>query len=65
VLLRCSGQLRVVGSSVIGLELAAMLGIGQALGHNRRALAELLPAGEAGLAAAIREQEMVARRGRE
>ncbi len=56
MLLRCSGQLRVVGSSVIGLDLTAMLGIGDALGHDRRTLAELLPAGEAGLLAALNQE---------
>jgi len=56
VLTRCAGQLRVVGSSVIGLDLTPMLGIGEALGHDRRALAELLPAGEAGLLAALNQQ---------
>ena len=56
VLTRFAGQLRVVGSSVIGLDLTPMLGIGEALGHDRRALAELLPAGEAGLLAALNQQ---------
>ena len=38
---------------VIGIDLAAALAIGAALGHDVHALAELLPAAEAGLVAAI------------
>ena len=56
VLLRCSGQLRIVAGAVIGLDLGAALCLGEALGHDRRALAELLPAGEAGLLAALNQQ---------
>jgi hypothetical protein len=54
-LLRCSGQLRLAPSAavVIGIDLAAALAIGAALGHDVYALAELLPAAEAGLVAAL------------
>jgi hypothetical protein len=41
---------------VIGLDLAAALRIGEALGHDLQALAELLPAGEAGLVKALNER---------
>ncbi len=55
VILRCSGQLRLAPHAgiVIGIDLAAALAIGAALGHDVHALAELLPAAEAGLVAAI------------
>ncbi len=55
--MRCSGQLRIAprGGSVIGIDLDAALSIGAALGYQRAAVAELLPAGEAGLVAAINE----------
>jgi hypothetical protein len=54
-LLRCSGQLRLAPNAaiVIGLDLAAALAIGAALGHDGCALAELLPAAEAGVVAAL------------
>ena len=38
------------------IDLAAALSVGAALGYDTRALAELLPAAEAGLAAAIRHR---------
>ena len=55
VILRCSGQLRLAPRAgiVIGLDLTAALSLGAALGYDTRALAELLPAAEAGLVAAI------------
>ena len=55
MILRCSGQLRLAPHAgiVIGLDLAAALSLGTALGHDVNALAELLPAAEAGLVAAI------------
>ena len=54
MILRCSGQLRLAPhAGVIGIDLAAALAIGAALGHDVYALAELLPAAEAGLVAAI------------
>ena len=55
VLTRCSGQLRFApnGTVVLGLDLAAALSLGCALGYDMGALAELLPAAEAGLVAAI------------
>ncbi len=55
MLTRCSGQLRQApgGTGVLGLDLTAALNIGTALGYDRHALAELLPAGEAGLVTAL------------
>jgi hypothetical protein len=56
VLLRCAGQLRVVPGAVIGLDLGAALRMGAAAGYDAMALAELLPAGEAGMVGAINER---------
>ena len=55
MILRCSGQLRFVPNAaiVIGIDMTAALAIGAALGYDARALAELLPAAEAGLVAAF------------
>jgi hypothetical protein len=55
VITRCSGQLRLAPNAgiVIGIDLTAALAIGAALGHDVYALAELLPAAEAGLVAAL------------
>ena len=51
VVIRCSGQLRLAPNAaiVIGIDLAAALAIGTALGRDLHALAELLPAAEAGM----------------
>jgi hypothetical protein len=56
VLLRCSGQIRVIPGAAVGLDFAAALAVGAALGYDAAALAELLPAGEAGMIAAINER---------
>jgi hypothetical protein len=56
VLLRCSGQLQILAGAVLGLDLAAALQLGEALGHDRPALAELLPSADAGLLAALNQQ---------
>ncbi|MDG4601453.1 MAG: hypothetical protein P9C55_01695 [Defluviicoccus sp.] len=55
MILRCSGQLRLAphASIIIVIDMSAGLAIGAALGHDVHALAELLPAAEAGLVAAI------------
>jgi hypothetical protein len=53
VLTRSGGQLRIVPGAVIGIDLVAALRLGEALGHDLQALAELLPAGEAGLVKAM------------
>jgi hypothetical protein len=52
---RCAGQLRLApnASIVIGIDMSAALAMGTALGHDVYALAELLPAAEAGMVAAI------------
>lgn len=51
VLTRCAGQLRLApaGACVVGIDLGVALTLGAHLGHDARLLAELLPAGEAGL----------------
>jgi hypothetical protein len=54
--MHCSGQLRIVAGAVIGLDIVAALRLGEALGHDLRPLAELLPAGEAGMIKALNEQ---------
>jgi hypothetical protein len=56
VLLRCSGQIRAVPGAALGLDFGAAFAISQALGYDLVALAELLPAGEAGMIAAINER---------
>ena len=57
VLSKCSGQLRLVPmGGVIGLDLGAALACGQALGYEPSGLAELLPAGEAGLVTALNDR---------
>ena len=55
MILRCSGQLRLAphGSIIIGIDMSAALALGAALGHDVHALAELLPAAEAGLVTAL------------
>ena len=53
VLTRCAGQLRLGQGAVIGLDLAAAFRLGEALGHDPGPLAELLPAGEAGMLSAL------------
>lgn len=51
---RCRGQVRLAPSGVvIGLDLPAALTLGDALGYDRTALAELLPAIELGMVAGI------------
>ena len=56
-LLRCAGQLRVTANGIVaGLDLHAAMTVGMALGHCPHALAELLPAGEAGLIRALNER---------
>lgn len=58
MLTRCGAQLRVAphGAAVLGLDLGTALAIGIALGHDAYLLAELLPAGEAGLVKALNER---------
>ncbi|MFZ1415339.1 MAG: hypothetical protein WAS73_12285 [Defluviicoccus sp.] len=55
VITRCSGQLRLAPQAgiVIGIDMSAALVLGAALGHDVHALAELLPAAEAGLVTAL------------
>jgi hypothetical protein len=49
VALKTASQLRAVPGAAIGLDLAACLRVGRALGYDESALAELLPAAETGL----------------
>ena len=58
MLTRCAGQLRLApnGSVVLGLDLAAAIALAMALGYDIRAVAELLPAAEAGLIKALNER---------
>ena len=56
VLMRCSGQIRAVPGAAVGLDFAAALAVGAALGYDAAALAELLPAGESGMIAAVNER---------
>jgi hypothetical protein len=56
VLRRCSGQLRAVPGAALGLDFGAAFAVAAALGYDAIALAELLPAGEAGMIAAINER---------
>uniref|UniRef100_UPI001B7F8A0F DUF7697 family protein n=1 Tax=Erythrobacter cryptus TaxID=196588 RepID=UPI001B7F8A0F len=53
---RLSGQLRAVPGAVIGLDMAAALAMAEALGIDRRAAAEFLPAIEAMMVRAINAQ---------
>lgn len=55
VVTRCAGQLRLApnGTAAIGLDLAAVISLATALGYDIRDVAELLPAAEAGLVAAL------------
>jgi hypothetical protein len=50
----CQGQLRLSpGGQVIGIDMAAALGMAMARGHDVAVLSELLPAAEAGLVEAL------------
>jgi hypothetical protein len=56
VALRCAGQLRTSPFGVVGLDMGAAIKIGEALGYDAPALAELLPSCEAGIVAAMNEK---------
>ncbi len=56
VILRCSGQLRMAGFGVAGVDMEAALKVGEALGYDLHALAELLPSCESGLVFAINQK---------
>lgn len=56
VILRCSGQLRIAQFGITGLDMNAVMKIGEALGYDTHALAELLPVCEAGLVTAINQK---------
>lgn len=49
VLERCAGQLRVGPGGPVGLDFGAAFALGAGLGYDATGIAELLPAGEAGL----------------
>jgi hypothetical protein len=51
---KCAGQLRILPTGgMAGIDFAAAFACGQALGYDLTALAELLPAAEAGMVTAI------------
>lgn len=56
VILRCSGQLRTAQFGITGLDMEAAMRVGEALGYDIHALAELLPVCEAGLVTAINQK---------
>jgi hypothetical protein len=56
ILTRCAGQVRFLPGAVVGLDLGAALGMGAAAGYDVAGLAELLPAGEAGMVQALNER---------
>jgi hypothetical protein len=58
VLCKCAGQLRLapMGGAVLGLDLGAALALTAAAGYDAAAIAELLPAGEAGMIKAINDR---------
>ena len=57
VVTRCVGQLRLAPmGGVSGLDFTAAFACGQALGYDLAALAELLPAVEAGMVAELNER---------
>lgn len=57
MVLKAQGQLRAAGmGGIVGLDLAACMALGRALGAEERALAMLLPCAEDGLAAAFAER---------
>lgn len=56
VALRCAGQLRTAQLAVIGIDMNAALKIAETLGHEVAAVADLLPACEAGMTAAMNEK---------
>jgi hypothetical protein len=59
VLLACQGQLRLAPSGhVVGIDMNAALKLGAARGSNLAVLSELLPAAEAGLAEAVRSDQV-------
>jgi hypothetical protein len=55
---KCAGQLRLapMGGGVSGLDFAAAFACAHALGYDLVAFAELLPAAEAGMVAAINDR---------
>lgn len=54
---RLGGQLRVSGAAVIGFDFTAALAMADALGTDRRAVAELLPEIEAAMVRALNKQQ--------
>ena len=49
VTLKTASQLRAIPGAALGLDLSACLMVGEALGYDALALAELMPAAEVGL----------------
>ena len=58
MLTRCGGQLRLApnGAAVFGIDFTAAIALATALGYEIAAIAELLPAAEAGLITALNER---------
>jgi len=57
VIERCAGQLRVApAGGIVGFDMTAALRVAEALGYDPAAVAELLPAAEAGAVKAINDQ---------
>lgn len=53
--LRCGGQLRAADGRVFGYDMTAVLALADALGVDRRAVAEFMPLIESAAVAAINE----------
>lgn len=53
----CATQLRIAGARIVGLDHAALLQAAAARGLDSRAVAELLPAAEAGMLEALAERQ--------
>ena len=54
----CQGQLRLGGMGVVaGLDMTAVLATARALGYDERAMALLVPFGEAGLVKAVNRRD--------
>jgi hypothetical protein len=60
VFLQCQGQVRAVGSVVVGLDFNAVMAMANSLGYDLRSMTHFLPALEAGLLTGLREQAQTA-----
>ncbi len=56
LLQQCQGQVRTAGmGGVVGIDLAAVMTVAEAVGYDRRSMAMLIPAAEAGMVAGYRK----------